>query len=468
MFEFRRQHPVAAVSQLFEGLKQNIIPLIILLIAGSRNSNEYILIIFTLGLISSFILGIVSWYRFTFRIYEDELQINKGIFVRKKLFLKKDKIQVIDITEGIIQRIFGLVQVEIKTAGGGTEKATISAITKEEAADLRSILRDFGITESEAPIMEDTNKKQMHVWKLSNRNLFLAALTSGNFGVIASILGVVSGQLDQFITDESLEYLASILPEYGQLSTMLWLVTIILIISYLLSFLGVILRYSDFRIEKKENELLITSGLLERKQITVPFDRIQAFRYVEGILRQPFGYGMLYVESAGFEQKEKDRSIVLLPFAQKDFLLLFLNNFIGELEKPDNVIRPPERSFFRYIRRSNYWVIVLVPIIWLLWDNAWVLFLLVVPCSLFGWLEFNDSEIRVGKKIIHLQYRVLAKTTAIIKQNRIQSSELTINPFQSRKKLANIHLTSASGAGGRKFSINDIDTHEAEQILKWA
>ena len=41
----------------------------------------------------------------------------------------------------------------------------------------------------------------------------------------------------------------------------------------------------------------------------------------------------------GFEQKEKDRSIVLLPFAQKDFLLLFLNNFIGELEKPDNVIK---------------------------------------------------------------------------------------------------------------------------------
>ena len=116
---------------------------------------------------------------------------------------------------------------------------------------MRSILRDFGITESEAPIVEDSNNNQMHVWKLSNRNLFLAALTSGNFGVIASILGVVSGQLDQFITDESLEYIASILPGYSQLSTMLWLVTIIFIISYLLSFLGVILRYSDFRIEKK-------------------------------------------------------------------------------------------------------------------------------------------------------------------------------------------------------------------------
>lgn len=117
--------------------------------------------------------------------------------------------------------------------------------------------------------------------------IYFTALTSGNFGVIASILGVVSGQLDQFITDENLDYIASVLPGYSQLSTILWGIAIVLFISYVLSFLGVIFRYSDFKIEKKENELLITSGLLERKHTTVPFNRVQAFRFVEGILRQP-------------------------------------------------------------------------------------------------------------------------------------------------------------------------------------
>ena len=91
--------------------------------------------------------------------------------------MKKDKIQVIDITEGIIQRIFGLVQVEIKTAEEALKRLQLVLLPKR-AADLRSILRDFGITGSEAPIVEDSNNNQMHVWKLSNRNLFLAALTS--------------------------------------------------------------------------------------------------------------------------------------------------------------------------------------------------------------------------------------------------------------------------------------------------
>lgn len=468
MFEYRRQHPVAAVSQLFEGLKQNIIPILIFIFAGSRNSNDYFWLIVVVGLILSFVLGIVSWYRFKFRVHEDELQINKGVFVRKKLFLKKDRIQVIDITEGIIQRIFGLVQVEIKTAGGGTDKATISALTKKEASDLRSILRDQElILKGEESQDIDTVNVEKIEWRLSNRDLFYAALTSGNFGVIASILGVVSGQLDQFITDENLDYIASVLPGYSQLSTILWGIAIVLFISYVLSFLGVIFRYSDFKIEKKENELLITSGLLERKHTTVPFNRVQAFRFVEGILRQPFGYGMLFVESAGFEQKENDRSIVLLPFARKDFLRPFLDQYIGNVEQPDSLITPPQRSLFRYVRRPNYILLLAIPLIWLFWDYAWTLFFLIVPFSLFGWLEYRDAEVKIGETMIQLQYRVLAKTTALVSHKRTQVSQVSINPFQKRKDIASIHVTTASGAQGRTFSVSDLDRSEAESILQW-
>lgn len=468
MFEFHRQHPIATVTQFFAVIKQNIVPIIIFIVAGSRNINEHFWVYITLGLVSSLIIGILSWYRFTFRVHEDELQIKKGIFLRKKLYLKKDRIQVIDITEGIIQRVFGLVKVEIKTAGGGTEKASLSAISKKEAVELRSILRNY-----EPGLKEDLiiKPKQAHVhrlnWKLSNRNLFYAALTSGNFGVIASILGVLSGQLDQFITDENIEYITSILPGYSQFSTFVWGLGIILFISYILSFIGVILRYGDFRIEKKDHELLITSGLIERKQITVPFDRIQAFRFVEGILRQPFAYGMLYVENAGFEQKESERSIVLLPYVRKNELASFYHTFVDiELNTLQNIV-PPKRSIFRYIRRKNYFSMILIPLVWYLLGSAWYVLFLIIPCSIFGWLEYRDAQIQVGEDNIQLQYRVLAKTTALVKRTRTQVSEISINPFQKRKNLASVNLTVASGAGGKTFSVDDLDHNDAELICDW-
>lgn len=470
MSEFRRQHPVAAVTQLLAVIRQNLVTIFILLFVGSQNTNESFWIIFWVGLFAAFSLGIVGWYRFTFRVDENELQIKKGIFVRKNLYLSKERIQVIDITEGLLQRMFGLVKVEVKSAGGGTEKATISAISRADAEQMRALLR--AESPSDAPALsfhEDSVQKvdTNPVWEFSRRDLLFAALTSGNFGLIASILGAISGQLDQFITEENLEYVIGLLPGISRWSVVLWGVLFVLLVSYVISFIGVILRYTDFKIEKKEKELVISSGLIERKYITLPFDRIQAIRFVEGITRQPFGYGMLYVESAGFEQKDQDRSIVLVPFLKKNRLEDFFSRFLEVFPPPERIITPPKRSLLRYVRRPNYLLILGIPLLWLFWSNAWVLFLLMIPFSLFGWLEYKDAAIFKSKEAVIFQFRTLAKTTAFVKRNRIQIAEITENPLQKRKQLASIHITVASGAGGRTFSMDDIEEADAQYVFDW-
>jgi uncharacterized membrane protein YdbT with pleckstrin-like domain len=61
----------------------------------------------------------------------------------------------------------------------------------------------------------------------------------------------------------------------------------------------------------------------------------------------------------------------------------------------------------------------------------------------------------------------MAKHTAFVKRNRVQVSDVSINPFQIRKKLGTLHVTAASGAGGRTFAVNDLDVEEAYAVLKW-
>lgn len=473
MSEFRRQHPVAAVTQLLAVLRQNFIPILIFTFVGVRNTDDYFWYFFIFGIVSAFVLGIAGWFRFTFRVHEDELQINKGIFVRKKLYLTKDRIQVIDITEGLIQRVFGLVKVEVKSAGSGTESATISAITRDEAEELRTILRDvqkkssaLGL-ESEEEDETVSEETKYPTWRLSGKHLFYAALTSGNFGLIASILGATSGQLDQFINEENLEYLFDHIPGFSNMSVVLALIVFILVISYLFSFVGVIFKYSDFKVEKRDNELHITSGLLERKHITVPFNRIQAVRFVEGILRQPFGFGMVYVESAGFEHQNKEKSIVLFPFIREAQLKAQFGEFLPDYDEPKDKIEVPKRAFLRYLRRPNYPILIASPILWYFWEYGWVLFLLSIPLTAYGWLRFRDALVTHSNSTLKLIYRALAKHTSYIKKNRMQVSEVTVNPFQVRKNLGSIHVTAASGAGGRTFSVNDLDLEEAYSILQW-
>ncbi|HCD53127.1 MAG TPA: hypothetical protein DEQ34_11805, partial [Balneolaceae bacterium] len=311
MSEFRRQHPVAAVTQLLAVLRQNFITFLLVIFFGSRNTGEYFWYFFLFGIVMAAVLGVFSWFRFYYRVIGSELQIKKGIFIRKNIYLSKDRIQVINITEGFIQRLFGLVSVEVKTAGSGTENAKINAISRTEAEELRTVLRTtdepayVGIEEEEVVI-----KSKYPFRSLSAKQLMIAALTSGNFGVIASILGAISGQMDELINQENVEYVMDHVPMVNTGSVWLEFFILLFVVSYLLSIGGVILRFYNFKVEKKEKELHITSGLLERKNITVPFNRIQAIRFVEGVLRQPFGYGMLYVESAGFEQKDQHKSLV--------------------------------------------------------------------------------------------------------------------------------------------------------------
>lgn len=471
MSEFKRQHPVAAVSRVIDLIKQNFITVIILLFIGTSNSEGYFLYFLAGGFVLAFIGGVFGWWVFRYRVYEDELQIVKGVFVKNKLYMSKDRIQVIDITEGLLQRMFGLVQVEVKTAGGGTESATISAISRDEAEKLRSELRKKnGIVSEDKQEMEGEHEAEEEViasWKLSNKDLVAAAFTSGNFGLIASILGAISGQLDDFINEETIDYIYEMLPGYSNVSLIIALVLAIILISWTLSFLGVIFNYSDFKLEKNAKELIITTGLIERKHITVPFDRIQAVRFVEGVLRQPLGYGMIYVESAGFDQTQKGRSIVVAPYISGSAFKEFIQNFIGIEHQPEEKVKPAKRSKFRYIRRPAYFLLILIPAVWYFLDYGWLSLGLVPLMGYLGWLRYRDASISFDEQLLKMRYRVLSRTTALIRRNRVQNLELTQNPFQHRKDLHSVIATAASGAGGMNFEVADIDDQEAFNIYQW-
>ncbi len=475
MSEFQRQHPAAAVDQLFTLIRKNIVTFVVIFFLGTRgDDNRIFLYIFLGSFVLSLATGFFSWWRFRYRIKEDELQIQKGILVRKHLYLSKDRIQVIDVTEGIVQRIFGLVKVEIKTAGSGTESATISAISKSEANYLISELRaptnspiSNTIHSEEVQPHELKTNSTLDTWQISKKDLMMAAFTSGNFGLIASILGATAGQLDSFINEENLDYLLDHLPGLNNVTLIIAIVITIIAVSWSLSFLGVILKYSDFKVEKTEKELILTSGLIEKKHITIPFNRIQAIRFVEGVIRQPLGYGMLYVESAGFEVKENEKSIMLIPYISKNDINVFFERFLPDYHHDEPVIKPPKRSLIKFLRRPNYLLIIALPFSWYAFDYGWSIIFLSPFLAYLGWLQYRDTGISTKEGLITLRYRTLARVTAFVKRNRIQVVDRQVNPFQARKNLASLTITAASGAKGIAFKAKDLDSEDIQTTLGW-
>src|SRR5699024_6653828 len=229
--------------------------------------------------------SIASWYRFTYRVEEDELRIEHGIFIRKQRDISKNRIQSIDLTQSVIHRIFKLVKVKIETASSGQgAEAAVKAVSREEGE-----LSDFSSEEEQTTYPSDT---------ITTKRLFLAGTTSGSIGVLLALAAVFFSQIEQFIPedffDETLKWVVGL-----SLIFIIGLVSIVLLVLYVLGIAGTMIKYGKFTITKNKDELFITRGLLEKKQITIPLKRIQAVGIEESLLRQPFGFATVFVEVAG-------------------------------------------------------------------------------------------------------------------------------------------------------------------------
>src|SRR5699024_2033783 len=84
----------------------------------------------------------LSWLRFTYRVEDNELRIEQGIFIRKKRYISINRIHKIDVTADVFHRLFKLVKVQIDTAGSGDgSEVDLSAIQITKAAKLRRALQ---------------------------------------------------------------------------------------------------------------------------------------------------------------------------------------------------------------------------------------------------------------------------------------------------------------------------------------
>src|SRR5699024_10508498 len=301
MSEYQRQHPVAAIAKALDIIRGNFITILILLFIGGGEQSLFNLYWILGTVVVLLAWGVISWFRFSYRIEEGELFIEQGVLVRKKLYLTADRIQVIDISAGLVQRLFGLVAVEVKTAGSTSKQAKISALTREKAEQVKDRLRRAMDEETAQTIEAMEEEAAAATYTLGMRELLIAATSSGRMGVALSVVGAGFSQVDQLLSEEQiLRFVESSLPRSASAALIAAAIIAAIVIAWLFSFIATIIAYYDFKVEVRKEELLISRGLLERTQLTIPFNRIQAVQIKEELLRQPFGYASLVIESAGY------------------------------------------------------------------------------------------------------------------------------------------------------------------------
>lgn len=477
-------HPVSALINLAKALKDMAIPIAIIAVANGFNftvdfrdekffSQMIPLLILLVVVAFTFLGGILKWWTFRYWFEDSELRIEYGLFVKKKRYIPFDRIQSLNYREGIFHRLFGLVQVLVETAGSKTGKpeAELTAITRAAADQIEWEMNQEKLEQQpvEEQMIQMPTGRIIH--KMSPKDLIILATTSSGIGVVVFGVFAALSQFAEFIPFDWIYDEFAELIEYG-VAIVAFLLFFGLLGAWIISVAISLLNYYDFTVTEENERLIITRGLLEKKRITIPLNRIQAIKIVENPLRQPFGLAAVQVESAGGGfTSEKEKKITLFPLISKkealERLALLFPQFDLYIEVKQ-MIKPPKRARAYFYRIDFLWLVPLVTVpTYFFFPYGLLTAVLIIPVILLGIWQHKTARLFLLDAQLTIIYRHISRVTFFVEKRRIQVAEQRQSYFQKRKQLATGRVVVMSGMTGAEAKAYHMEQKDIEHMMDW-
>ncbi|MCM3389734.1 PH domain-containing protein [Ureibacillus chungkukjangi] len=481
-------HPVAAVVDFVKGLKELILPFLIIFFANGFNvtfnpgdgsfwASIVPLGIFVLVIIVRLINGVLKWWTYVYWFEEKELRVEYGLLVKKKRYIPFDRIQSLNYKEGIFHRIFGLVQVMVETAGStnGKPEVILTAITKEAADQIELVTRKSKEEEYENELQSETGNSvekaqapsSRVIHKMNKKDLLVLATTSSSMGVVIAGVAAALSQFAEFIPFEWLFEEFSDFIKFGFV-IVAFAVFVSFLFTWVIAVIITFINYYDFTVIEENERLTITRGLLEKKRVTIPLNRIQAIKIVENPVRQMFGFAAVAVESAsgGFGGEEK--KITLFPLIKKSRLFKPLHELLPELEWQQALTKPPKKAKPFFYRIDFVWLLPVIALCSYIWFPYGLFSLLIiVPIILLGLWQFKTTGYAISGNQLTLCYRIFSRVTFVVEKKRIQALESRQTFFQKRREIASVEVTVMSGFTGATAKALNLETRDIEEMMSW-
>ncbi|HEV3377374.1 MAG TPA: PH domain-containing protein [Thermoleophilaceae bacterium] len=476
----RRLHPAEIVLAALENLREILIAAVVgLVVGGGAGMPPLVGLLLGLGgVVIAAIAGYVRWSHTTYSVEGVALHFRRGVISPDETSVPLGRIQAIDATQGPVQRLFGVQELHVQTAGGGAEgEIVLRAVSEDAASELRAVAG-----------LPDPVARDLPEWRLGMGALLITAVTAPQLGVILPLVGGFAAAGDDvlFGGGEGERLVDTLADDTG---TLILVVIGVAAAALLLSFLGAIVAFAGFTLVRDGDRLRIRRGLLARRAASVPLARVHAVDVVEGVLRRPFGLASLRMETAGY-RSEAAAAQTLLPLVRVRDVPRLLAEFAPALAEEGAATRrsegasraateaatdrpapfqaatpdlppagrdaatalqpPPSRARRRYALPPALAGAALGAVLTVVVPAAWP----AVP--LLGLLGAADGLLRHrsagwrddGRRLI-VRRRVIARRTLVARVDRLQEHGLRASPLQRRSGLADFEAAVGSGRTGR-------------------
>lgn len=322
-----------------------------------------------LGLLASVAYETAYYRRFEYELTEDTFDIASGVVTRRNREIPYRRIQNVDVSRNVVQRLLGIAAVDLETAGGSSTEGSIRYVTAAEADRLQEEIPrrkagdtdagaesaaesegDEGATEEaietsgERPRSESDRGTET-LFAINPKELALVGALSFDARLVGLLLFLGSG---------SVPAVSGLVPDVSALlltATGLLLGGALLAGSWLLGAAVAVSNYWGFRLSRVGDELRYERGLFRRFSGSIPTEKVQSLTISDNPAKRLLGYASLTIETAGYAagQSESGGSQSAVPLARVD-RVRDLARTVESFGDPE-FTRPPGRIRVRYAFR---------------------------------------------------------------------------------------------------------------------
>ena len=414
---------------------------------------------------------ILYYRKFQFHIDNGQFILRKGYINRKTLTIPLDRIQNVNTNQTLLQQLLNVMSVEIDTAGSANKELKINALSKPAATLLAMELSRYleeapsaaGETEARPAATEEL------IMQLTNRDLLRIGISQNH--IQAALLIIVFGsqfysQVKDFFKEQAEKYAHEAFDFIGQSGWALITAMIIffILISFLYSMIRTLILFYDLRLLRMNQSYRIVSGLLSRKNLLIPFRKIQQLNWETGPLKKLFG-----IYKVNFLQATSGVSAINTQIEMPGCLQRHIELLKSDLFGADNLIgQPVIRSCNVYFQRTwlyKGWLPALLfsPLLFLDWRYiflliAWVLFMLI-----FSRWTLKKSYFQVNGDQIRVSSGAISHTFMQMEFHKVQHVRFTQSWFYRKRGVASLEIGNASG----KINIPFIEVQIARQLYDY-
>jgi putative membrane protein len=264
-------------------------------------------LIIVIILLAFFISALIQFLFFTFSIKDGVLQVNQGIFIKKRIHLPVSQIQSVHTDQTLWHRITQTSRIKLDSPGSEKTEVTIDALSEQNS--------EFLIQQLSAHLKDTQSTTEQLVEKKfllqrSVSDLIKWSLTINHFQTIALIFAfglTLLNDLEQAFNWKSYDRIEEGLVGFDPGLLLVFGGTLsLLIVIVFVSILFTIYRNYGFTVKFDNNGFGIKAGLIHVHQWSIPIRKIQVWEFRTNWIRRFFKQIRLEWQTIG-EQKERTK-----------------------------------------------------------------------------------------------------------------------------------------------------------------